>query len=55
MSRSTETMILVGCLMLAFYAILFLTGCTTAGPGCADNPRNMQCMSADQLQRELNK
>ncbi len=31
-------------------AIVLLSGC--ASP-CQDNPRNMQCMSADQLKREL--
>jgi len=35
-------------------ASIALVGCGTGQPSCADNPRNMQCMSAEQLQKELN-
>lgn len=35
-------------------AIFLLAGCG-GQPGCADNPRNIQCFTADELQRELNK
>jgi hypothetical protein len=31
-------------------AIMLLSGCVNT---CQDNPRNMQCMSADQLKHEL--
>lgn len=33
---------------------LWLAACTTA-PSCRDNPRNMSCMTADQLEKELNR
>lgn len=34
--------------------LFFTTGCTTQ-PSCQDNPRNMRCMSAAQLEKELSK
>lgn len=34
-------------------SVFFLGGCQT-NP-CTSNPRNSQCFSADQLQKELNK
>lgn len=40
----------IALIMLAILALC--SGCTTSR--CADNPRNMSCMSADQLTRELN-
>jgi hypothetical protein len=40
-------------LLVAVGFCLWLASCTTA-PTCHDNPRNMQCMSADQLEKELN-
>jgi len=34
--------------------ILVVFGCSSL-PSCQDNPRNMRCMSADQLEKELSK
>lgn len=34
--------------------VLWLASCASV-PSCQDNPRNMQCMSADQLEKELSK
>ena len=34
-------------------AALVLLSCASV-PSCVDNPRNMRCMSADQLGKELN-
>lgn len=33
--------------------LLGLFGCVGMQPTCADNPRSMRCMSADQLRQEL--
>lgn len=44
---------MLGIAIVAALALLFLTGCTTT-PTCRDNPRNMQCMTVEQLERELN-
>jgi len=35
--------------------VVILSGCADRRPTCYDNPRNMACMSADELERELNK
>lgn len=42
-------------LCAAFIVVTLTTsGCADRRPTCADNPRNMQCFSADELQKELN-
>lgn len=38
-----------------FVVILVLTSGCSSRPSCSDNPRNMRCMSADQLRKELSK
>lgn len=38
---------------LAVTTVLFFTACADRRPTCADNPRNMQCFTADELQKEL--
>lgn len=35
------------------FALALLTGCATSQPSCSDNPRNMNCMTGDQLERAL--
>lgn len=39
---------------LAFVAVTSLSACG-GQPGCADNPRNMSCFTADGLEKELAK
>jgi hypothetical protein len=39
--------------------MIMLSSCTTYGvpsgvPSCLDDPRNMRCMTGEQLERELN-
>lgn len=43
----------VALFVAAIAIVLWFTGCASV-PSCQDNPRNMQCMSADQLEKELN-
>lgn len=40
----------------AFVVILYIVfGCADMRPPCSETPRNMSCMTADQLERELSK
>jgi hypothetical protein len=39
--------------VIGLLSTVFLAGCTTTDP-CVSNPRNMQCFTADELERELN-
>jgi hypothetical protein len=49
-----EKLIYLLFLIAALAFILWqVLGCTTQ-PTCLDNPRNMSCMTADQLEKELN-
>ena len=45
------TLFSISCLVIVY----LLAGCADHRPTCYDNPRNMSCMTADQLERELNK
>jgi len=40
---------LLACVVI--FIVSILAGCVT--PSCYDNPRNMRCMDADQLRKEL--
>ena len=37
-------------IVVCIAAMVLLSGCSSP---CLDNPRNMQCMTADQIEREL--
>lgn len=34
---------------------VILSSCVSSQPSCYDNPRNMSCMTATQLEKELSK
>lgn len=40
---------------ICFAIVVAITSCAGRQPNCSDNPRNMRCMSADQLRKELSK
>lgn len=41
-------------LAMGFVMVLILTNCNSYQPSCYDNPRNMSCMTAGELEKELN-
>lgn len=50
-AKLTYLLMLVAALAFIMWQVL---GCASV-PSCRDNPRNMRCMTADQLEKELSK
>jgi hypothetical protein len=50
----SNVILLVAAIGLLVVGLFFTSSCVSYDP-CADNPRNMSCMSPDQLRKELAK
>lgn len=46
------TLLIIG---IALVAVAILSSCVSSQPSCYDNPRNMNCLSATELKKELSK
>jgi hypothetical protein len=53
-NQQVGTIFVIFVIIVGLLSTALLAGCTTTDP-CAANPRNMQCFTADELERELNK